>query len=170
MNDTLYELLRNITIGGADNCTHSEKRRSKSATEESIAFHFQIAKNEMKDVWPQAIMTESVLRTYLHLCSRKLTEAQNAKIRKLNEERRASRKDEFFNLVDQFISSQLLLLELLLIGACSIRHFEYPLSEIKYAPRTENVCSFRKGILAPALRRRTIFCSRYGRRKFCGTT
>ena len=141
MSDTLYELLENITIGGAGNRTHSEKRSSKSATEESMAFHFtderiQIAKNEMKDVWPQAITTESVLRTYLHLRSRKLTEAQNAKIRKLNEERRASRKDELSNLVDQFILSKLLLL---LIGACSIRHFAYPLSEIKYAPRTVNV-------------------------------
>ena len=147
MSDTLYELLENITIGGAGNRTHSEKRSSKSATEESIAFHIQIAKNEMKDVWPQAITTESVLRTYLHLRSRKLTEAQNAKICKLNEERRASRKDARL----QFISSKLLLLDLLLIGACSIRHFAYPLSEIKYAPRTENVCSFRKGILALAL-------------------
>ena len=91
MSDTLYELLQNFTIGGAGNRTHSEKRSSKSATAESIAFHFtderiQIAKNEMKEVWPQAITTESVLRTHLHLRSRKLTEAQNAKIRKLNEE------------------------------------------------------------------------------------
>ena len=83
VSDTLYELLQNIMIGGAGNRTHSEKRSSKSATVESIAFHFtderiQIAKNEMKDVWPQAITTESVLRTHLQLRSRKLTEAQNA--------------------------------------------------------------------------------------------
>ena len=94
VSDTLYELLQNFTIGGAGNRTHSEKRSSKSATAESIAFHFtderiQIAKNEMKDVWPQAITAESVLRTHLQLRSRKLTEAQNAKVRKLNEERRA---------------------------------------------------------------------------------
>ena len=46
------KLSQNITIVGAGNLTHSEKRSSKSATEESIAFHFtderiQIAKNEM---------------------------------------------------------------------------------------------------------------------------
>ena len=77
VSDTLYELLQNITIGGAGNRTHSEKRSSKSATEESIAFHFtderiQIAKNELRDVWPQAITTESVLRTHLQLRIRKL--------------------------------------------------------------------------------------------------
>ena len=54
VSDTLCELLQNITIGGAGNRTHSEKRSSKSATEESIAFHFtderiEIAKKEMNE-------------------------------------------------------------------------------------------------------------------------
>ena len=98
-SDSLYEFFQNITIAGAGNRTHSEKRSSKSATEESIAFHFteervQILKNEIKNHWPAVITTESILRTHLQLRPRKLTETQNLKIKKINDDRRVAGKEE----------------------------------------------------------------------------
>ena len=48
VSDALYELLQSITIDGAKNRTHSEKRSSKSATEESIAFHHFVS----RDLYP----------------------------------------------------------------------------------------------------------------------
>ena len=45
-------------------------------------------------MWLQAITTESVLRTHLQLRTRKLTETQNIKVRKINDERRAAGKDK----------------------------------------------------------------------------
>ena len=48
VSDALYELFQNITIDGAGNRTHSEKRSSKSATEDLIAFHHFVS----RDLYP----------------------------------------------------------------------------------------------------------------------
>ena len=90
LNDNLYEFLQNITIAGAGNRTHAEKRSSKGAAEESIGFHFtkeriEIAMTEMKDVWPAGITVESILRTHLKLRTRK--DADTKKVAKVNDDR-----------------------------------------------------------------------------------